>query len=877
MAPKSQGLEHKYRMGAKAMVRDTRPMTRVFIDFLKQPETLFVVALLGAGLSFVFPMVTEGIFLLVLIYLYFFTSIKARLPLKMPKQAAIADPGDPKPGSGKPGPADGIFFLGNDQEDNDELWITNSDARTHMLVLGTTGSGKTETLISMSANALAWGSGLLYTDGKGDSSLWGKIYSLSRRFGRDDDVLLINFMTGNSEGRSGSNTLNPFYSGSSSAITEMLVSLMDDAGQEGAMWKGRAIAMLTGVMLALVELRDSGKLLLDVNSIRNHLALPKIIEMYFDPQGTFKLSNRARNAVKGYLDSLPGFEWAEAEAGRPQPGTANDQHGYLYMQFTRIMMSLGETYGYIFNCELGDVDFLDVVVNRRILAVLLPALEKSSDELANLGKIIVTALKGMMSTTLGAAVEGDWGDVIETKPTNSPTPFLAILDEVGYYTVDGMAVMAAQARSLGFSLVFAAQDLAAMKKRSAQEADSIIANTNLKAFMKLEDEGETKELFIKLGGKVVVSQSGGMSRDITQMVSGFYDTQSTSYQVLDLEAFMSAREQLSGQAYIATGGKMLRTNMFFANPKSAKRLRYNRFIQVRSPDAALLTAGTVDGVLRNLRDDRFSCESAEPMRDANGEIAIAVQTLEKAKRMKAVPRVVAAVAAVHRSLSTEDPYEALPDGVPTDMPDGVPAARRSAGGLSDSDGVTLRKPTDDQPQTLRRKDRPGAAAASGANGSNGSAKGANGANGAPNRNGRQQAASAQHEPAPVLGAGGDEDLFARLWGSASNDVIGGIQSLAASAAEATGRSEPVLETVANAIDEAMTYPDGPPPPRQLEEAILGAILHLQDVLREGIEAAEGAGADEDVGDFDWNIDTDWSVEGEWSAGGGSGSEDRPQS
>ena len=39
----------------------------------------------------------------------------------------------------------------------------------------------------------------------------------------------------------------------------------------------------------------------------------------------------------------------------------------------------------------------DVVLNRRILVVLLPALEKSPDELSNLGKIIVSSLKAMMA------------------------------------------------------------------------------------------------------------------------------------------------------------------------------------------------------------------------------------------------------------------------------------------------------------------------------------------------------------------------------------------------------------------------------------------------------------------------------------------------
>lgn len=60
------------------------------------------------------------------------------------------------------------------------------------------------------------------------------------------------------------------------------------------------------------------------------------------------------------------------------------------MQFTRSIQSLADEYGYIFKAQLADIDVLDVVLNRRIMAVLIPALEKSGDEAANLGKIVAS-------------------------------------------------------------------------------------------------------------------------------------------------------------------------------------------------------------------------------------------------------------------------------------------------------------------------------------------------------------------------------------------------------------------------------------------------------------------------------------------------------
>src|SRR3546814_15006760 len=75
------------------------------------------------------------------------------------------------------------------------------------------------------------------------------------------------------------------------------------------------------------------------------------------------------------------------------------------MQFTKILGSLVDVYGYIFHTLYGEVDMHDVVLGRRILVIMLPALEKSGDEIANPGKIVVPTLTGMMGCTLGSQIE----------------------------------------------------------------------------------------------------------------------------------------------------------------------------------------------------------------------------------------------------------------------------------------------------------------------------------------------------------------------------------------------------------------------------------------------------------------------------------------
>src|SRR5476651_2414664 len=200
------------------------------------------------------------------------------------------------------------------------------------------------------------------------------------------------------------------------------------------------------------------------------------------------------------------------------------------MQLTRVFGSFADTYGHIMRTNLAEVDFKDIVLNRRILVVLLPALEKSPDELANLGKIIIASLKAMMAAGLGDTVEGEFRDLIKRKPTNAPTPFVSIMDEYGYYAVKGFAVVPAQARSLGFSAIFAGQDLPAFQKASKEEAASIGANTNIKICMKLEDPTETWEFFSKSAGEAYVTKVDAFQTRPESMINSYMDTKNSSFE-----------------------------------------------------------------------------------------------------------------------------------------------------------------------------------------------------------------------------------------------------------------------------------------------------------------------------------------------------------
>jgi intracellular multiplication protein IcmO len=512
----------------------------------------------------------------------------------------------------------------------DHLFITNDYVVTH----------NTEALLGFASNAVSWGSGFLFIDGKGDVSTFASIYSLARRFGREDDLLVLNYMTGNQDVGSGggklrSNTMNPFSHGASDTLTNMVVSLMDEVGGDGAMWKGRATAMFTGVMRALTWLRDENRIDLNVAEIRDHLNLKRIIDLA-DEKKYPDLPAHIRHNVRSYLTSLPGYQ---EEKLYKQGQTTLDQHGYLEMQFTRVLGSLADVYGYIFQTPFGEIDMSDVVLNRRMVLIMLPALEKASDEIANLGKIVVATLRGMMGSTLGSEIEGSWQDVVENRLTKSPSPFIVILDEVGYYMVDGMDLMAAQARSLGFSLVFAGQDLNAMKRISEKVFGSVLGNTRTKVLLGTEDT-ETMELASKLGGKALRTHGGGFTGQVKEFGKAYSDNNEARVEEIERINARDIKGQGAGEAHILHGDHLVRVNMFYADPKSTLNprkllLRTNHFITVGHPNVeTILSQQKLPEIVEKMCDPEFASMMRTDADNAQRNVALGgeLQTLYDAMK-----------------------------------------------------------------------------------------------------------------------------------------------------------------------------------------------------------------------------------------------------
>ena len=484
----------------------------------------------------------------------------------------------------------GMFFLGNSRSNLSGSWLSKDAVTTHWLVMGSTGSGKTRFLLGVLYQALLTGSGALYVDGKADTTVYWLVYSICRRLGREDDFLVINYLTGG-ESQSDipyhkrdiiSNTNNPFAYGQPDNLRSMIVSLMRDDGGDG-MWKGRASALVGALMKTLCYMRDANMIQLSILTVRKYLNLDEILKIVFNKE----IPMKAKRPLIAYLNELPGYQVKDAKNQQLNP-KCYEQHGFLQMQLTEALSDMSEVYGHIFSTPMGEVDYKDLVYNRRILFVMLPALEKDPDALANLGKMVVGGVRTALATALGAKVEGSKREVIDTKPTNAFSPFFIILDEYGYYAVKGFAVVAAQARSLNVSCIFAGQDYPSFKKSSEEEAASTVANTNIKICLKLEEAAETFQIFEKRAGQERVSEISGYEMN-TGVFSGYNKSQqSTSINMRERINVRDLVSQKAGESHTLFGDTLVRMRMFYADPHEVNDARLNRFLVMLPPSNALI-------------------------------------------------------------------------------------------------------------------------------------------------------------------------------------------------------------------------------------------------------------------------------------------------
>ncbi len=637
----------------REIIRDVRPFGRRVSDSF-MTDGVWMLLLVMAGVVGIFPGVgVPALLIAPLLFWYGQGQInKYGWPLKAPIFLNADDPADLNPVNGKMRKGEGIFLAGWERFTQRPLFLTNSDLRAHLYLIGVSGAGKTVTLMGFIWNALMQGSGMILIDGKGEIVIPSLVIAMARAFLREDDVLIVNFQTGGkdrvvADKRRTSNIANLLALGASTELSEMMTSLLDSGPNSDQMWLGRTESLIKALMPSLTWLRDHKNEPLSPSRFRSAVELREIMTIYRDE----RIPVRIRSALEGYLKTLPGglpktsganlspqeivelknqlmltlsaqrpsevsesgytafqgkikeqidqLDKGVAPAQDTNEATREEQHGYVIMQLTKSLGIMADTYWYITDSSYTEIDWVDVALNRRIVIVLLPTLGLSKQGAESLGKIVTASVKAMMNRVLGDTVERREGDPRFKTLTQGNHPFYIIFDEKPAYIVDGEDVIATQARSLGFSVSYGAQAHSHMLEKNAETAKAIAGGATRAKIIGGVEDIETMEMATKLGGEVWKPVQNAYEYDLNSTFGGIKAGPTISVQKESLVNLEDLKVQKEGQAHIfmtlqrKTGEiqRVIKANMIYVVPKEPDAVHIQHLAPIVSREKLQLVPG----------------------------------------------------------------------------------------------------------------------------------------------------------------------------------------------------------------------------------------------------------------------------------------------
>ena len=584
------GPQDQYERNGTRTFRDIRPLTVRLSETLRGSASGLVLGMLSAATWFE-PAIIDLTVPASLLYATWVLTRAPTLPMRLPRSADRPDYGNLAPGNRKPKPANGTIFIGWDISGN-ELWITAEDARQHITIPGTTGAGKTTAILSLLSNAVMQGSGFVLVDGKGDRDLYGKALALARAFGRDDDIRVLSFMV--ASGVKDSHTFNPFSIGNADALRELLASQLGEpsSNDSNGVFRERAVALIGTLAPALIWLRDTKGVELTIEVIRFSielrwiwkLAMEKIAVLRDPDTGIERELDVSADVpeditwpLRSYLGELPGVNTSVPL--NKQGEEPSKQHGYAQFYFTATFTQLAVSLGHIFRVGVSDIDMRDVVLNRRILIVNLPALENSDATLAALGKLVVASIRAMMAQLLGGSLEGNYSEA--DKPGMGPSPYFVCFDELAYYATSGLDRMLAMGRGLNVSFMLGFQEVSGIYARLGEKTASLLGNANLTIAMRQQDSGRTREWIEKTAGQTQVTQATSFHGGVD---GAYREARSAEVRTVSRVDWNDLTSLLEGEAVILFAGRRIYAKVFHAVLSDVGMKRIGRTIQLRNPD-----------------------------------------------------------------------------------------------------------------------------------------------------------------------------------------------------------------------------------------------------------------------------------------------------
>lgn len=382
------------------------------------------------------------------------------------------------------------MLLGYIVDTGKPLYASLDDLVRHISIVGQSGVGKTVFGQLLMFQQMAKGGGLVFIDGKLDSSALDELYRMAAYHGRQNDILVIN--PGNP---SFSNTYNPILYGDPDEVADRIVALIPSTESDaGADHFKQAAKQGCTVLVAALQKTGLAYTFID------------LVILLCSPRDLMALEARLpicneRTNLSIFLDQYK----------------VPDRTGNKTIDIKRLKETFGGIggrlftfgtgqFGEIMNVTSPEVNLFEAMRANKIIYVMLPTMGKSQTA-SNLGKMFLGDARTAFS----------WLQALREEDKPDP-PLLFFMDEAGSYATDAMSRPFEQNRSAHVILCPAYQTVANLEAVSPEFLQMVTGNTWIKVYFKVgthetaefaaDSIGEEKQVQASL------SVSGGESSSI---------------------------------------------------------------------------------------------------------------------------------------------------------------------------------------------------------------------------------------------------------------------------------------------------------------------------------------------------------------------------
>ena len=339
-------------------------------------------------------------------------------------------------------------LIGVDKTSGEEVVLSDEDANTHTLVLGTTGSGKTVTVLNLVESAIDRALPVIIIDGKGDQALARKVIDYGRAKGRPGYLFALS---------GESCRYNPLASGGYSAKKDRIIELRE--------WSEDHYRKLAeGYMQTVFKVLEAVGIKTDLVTVAGHMStggLQTLIRKHVDRLGEARaqaLSDEveAQKPAEAHVESLRAeirnLAWSEVghlfAVASDGPGEARggddgssgsstaEKPGSAVLELSR------------------------AIEERAVVYVCLPSLQFPA--LADIiGKLVINDLKAVAHEQLA-------------KPEAARRPIYTVFDEFSVFAGEQVLNVINMGRSAGLHAVLATQSVADIGRAVPMTPDHFI-------------------------------------------------------------------------------------------------------------------------------------------------------------------------------------------------------------------------------------------------------------------------------------------------------------------------------------------------------------------------------------------------------------------